>query len=86
MESWSLGLRGSGTNVAHFQNTIEAPPDPKDGSVRYLPTDTFPTTRETSVAYIASEYQEFPGEPAHLALTTTPSASLQQIIDANEPL
>ena len=86
MESWSQGLRGFGTNMAHFQNTIEAPPKPKDGSVRYLPTDTIHTTRETSVAYIAGEYQEFTGDPAHLAPTITPSASLQEIIDANEPL
>ena len=86
MESWSLDLCGSGTNEAHFQNTTEAPTEPKDGFVRYLPTDTIHTTRETSVAYIASEYQEFTGEPAHLAPTITPSASLQEIIDANEPL
>lgn len=72
-------------SVAHFKNILEAPPEPKEGS-RHLSTDLIPTTIEASVAHIASETREFPGEPAHLALTTTSSASLQEIIDANQPL
>lgn len=86
MESWSPSLCRSWTNMAHFQNTLGTPSEPKEGSVRYLQTDTIVTARETSIAYIAGENQEFPGEPAHLALTMIPSASLQEIIDANVPL
>jgi hypothetical protein len=86
MDSWSPGLCGSWTNVARFQSTLETPSEPKEGSVRYLPTDTIPTTRETSASFTAIAYQGFPGDPAHLALTMTPSASLQELIDANVPL
>ncbi|KAJ5471806.1 hypothetical protein N7539_008749 [Penicillium diatomitis] len=85
MESDSPGYRGAGTN-ASFHNTIEGPIEPTYGPSGYLSTEIIPATRETSVTYIASEYQEFPEVFAHLPLTGNPPASFQEIYDVDDAL